>query len=198
MHSSTRAHAHIGVHMLVGAASSSAAGCITNPIDVIKTEMQLASSKALPAGEHAPGMWRTLRMRVSQQGVFSLWAGVPAMILRSFFYAGVRLGAYQPIKELISTREGSSSIGQKLLAGILSGGTGAAAANPIEVVKTRLQAEPSRYKSTAEAFVLLARKEGVAGLTCGLVPHVLRGAVVTASQVGIYDEVKQRLAQHTR
>ena len=31
----------------------------------------------------------------------------------------------------------------------------------------------------------------------GLVPHVLRGAAVTASQVGCYDEVKQRLAART-
>eukprot|EP00747_Dinoflagellata_sp_TGD_P134419 gnl/TRDRNA2_/TRDRNA2_175316_c3_seq4.p1 gnl/TRDRNA2_/TRDRNA2_175316_c3~~gnl/TRDRNA2_/TRDRNA2_175316_c3_seq4.p1 ORF type:complete len:145 (-),score=15.66 gnl/TRDRNA2_/TRDRNA2_175316_c3_seq4:504-938(-) len=121
----------LGINILVGAASSSVAGCITNPIDVVKTEMQMSRGSL--------GMLGTLRARVSTRGVSSLWAGVPAMILRSFFYAGIRLGTYDPIKEALGAKE-KPTMWRKVLAGTISGSLGAAAANPVEVVKTRMQA----------------------------------------------------------
>lgn len=172
--------------VLVGAASSSIAGVFTNPIDVVKTEMQVASTKLGPLG--------TLRSRVGRLGVVSLWWGVPAMFVRSLFYAGIRLGTYEPIKHTLATPD-RPSVWSKVLAGVLSGSLGAAVANPVEVIKTRLQA--GHFSSTAVAFVTVARHEGAAAFGAGLLPHVLRGAAVTASQIGCYDEVKQQLKRST-
>lgn len=172
--------------VLVGAASSSFAGLFTNPIDVVKTEMQVASTTL--------GLLGTLRSRVARLGVVSLWWGVPAMFIRSLFYAGIRLGTYEPIKHTLATPD-RPSVWSKVLAGVLSGSLGAAAANPVEVIKTRLQA--GQFSSTAVAFVTVARQEGATAFGAGLVPHVLRGAAVTASQIGCYDEVKQQLRRST-
>mmetsp|Transcript_28052 Transcript_28052/g.37943 ORF Transcript_28052/g.37943 Transcript_28052/m.37943 type:complete len:301 (+) Transcript_28052:211-1113(+) len=184
---------HLGFSICVGAASSSVAGCITNPIDVVKTEMQMAKRKTV--GGPPLGMMGTLQVRISSRGVLSLWAGVPAMILRSFFYAGIRLGSYDPIKDALGARE-KPTVWRKVLAGTISGSLGAAAANPVEVVKTRMQADPGRYRSTASAFMKMASMEGLASFSKGLFPHILRGAAVTASQIGIYDDTKQRLKQY--
>jgi len=188
-HGTTPAAA-LGLNIAVGAASSSAAGCVTNPIDVVKVEMQLSRK----TGSAALGLAGTVRARIARQGVLSLWAGVPAMIMRSFFYAGVRLGTYAPLKEQLVRSSERPSLWSKLAAGTLSGALGAAVANPIEVVKTRMQAEPGRYRSTAAAFAAMAA-HGPADLAQGLVPHVARGAVVTASQLGCYDQVKETLRQ---
>lgn len=184
----------LGVNVLVGAASSSVAGCITNPIDVVKTEMQISRKGSM--GVKPLGMYGTLCARLSNRGVLSLWAGVPAMILRSFFYAGIRLGTYDPIKEQLGCKE-NPTMGRKILAGTISGSLGATAANPVEVVKTRMQAEPMRYQSTFMAFYRMVAEEGFSSFSKGLVPHVLRGAAVTASQIGIYDDTKHRLVQYT-
>jgi hypothetical protein len=179
----------LALNIAVGAASSSAAGCITNPIDVIKTEMQL-SVRSTVVG--------TIRERVSRLGVLSLWSGISAMVMRSLFYAGIRLGAYGPIKQALSARDQrqKTAFWHKGAAGTLSGALGAAAANPVEICKTRMQADPVRYSSALSTLSQLTRNEGLAGLAHGLGPHVLRGAAVTASQVGVYDEVKQRLVLH--
>lgn len=179
---------------MVAAVSSSAAGCITNPIDVIKTEMQLAG-RAVGKSSPVPGIFGTLKTRVASRGVVSLWAGVPVMMVKSLFYAGIRVGAYEPIRDALGGKE-KPSMFNKLMAGTLSGTVAAAAANPVEVIRTRLMAEPSRYRSTRHAVVSLARDEGLGGLSKGLVPHMLRGAAVTASQLAFYDESKHRLKAH--
>eukprot|EP00929_Paragymnodinium_shiwhaense_P119731 TRINITY_DN91631_c0_g1_i1.p1 TRINITY_DN91631_c0_g1~~TRINITY_DN91631_c0_g1_i1.p1 ORF type:complete len:321 (-),score=12.97 TRINITY_DN91631_c0_g1_i1:249-1136(-) len=181
----------LGTSIAVGAVSSSVAGCITNPIDVVKTEMQVATRRSTGS------MFLTLQSRVAQKGFLSLWAGVPAMMLRSCFYAGIRLGTYEPIKQVLGARGEASSMWQKILAGTLSGSIGAAAANPVEVVKTRMQADPLRYNSMVSAFTTMLRKEGLASFSKGLLPHMLRGAAVTSSQIGIYDDAKHRLMNHT-
>lgn len=184
----------LGINIFVGAGSSSVAGCITNPIDVVKTEMQIAGKRA--AGPSSLGMFSTLQKRISQRGILSLWAGVPAMVLRSFFYAGIRLGTYDPIKDALGARD-NPTLWRKILAGTISGSLGAAAANPVEVVKTRMQADPRRYRSIAAAFVKMTSTEGLESFSKGLAPHIFRGAAVTASQIGIYDETKHSLKQYS-
>ena len=53
-----------------------------------------------------------------------------------------------------------------------------------------MQADGARYASTFGAFRSLAVSEGISGLFAGVVPHVLRGGVITSSQVACYDIVK--------
>ena len=163
--------AELATNIAVGAASSSAAGLVTNPVDVVKTEMQLARA----SGGLSLGLLGTLRSRVERLGVGSLWSGVPAMVMRSFFYAGIRLGTYEPIKHTLASRE-RPSVWSKVVAGVLSGSLGAAVANPVEVVKTRMQAG-GRYGSTAEAFVAVARTEGAVGFGCQGALHLCENAL---------------------
>merc|ERR1712039_233974 len=59
-----------------------------------------------------------------------------------------------------------------------------------------MQANPGRYSSIGAALVSLTREEGIRGFSQGLVPHIMRGATVTASQLAVYDETKQRLINH--
>lgn len=192
----------VGSNVLVAAVSSSVAGMCTNPIDVIKTEMQM--SKASQGDKRPLGMYGTLQARVATRGVLSLWAGIPPMIMRSLFYTGVRLGTYDPVKAALGAKE-KPTLWRKILAGIISGSLGAAAANPVEVVKTRIQADPTRYSSTPAAFSNIISTEGLFGslspfggsFAQGLVPHILRGAAVTSSQVAIYDDTKHRLKGYT-
>ena len=59
----------------------------------------------------------------------------------------------------------------RILAGITTGGMAVMVAQPTDVVKVRMQAQPrggpQRYKGAIHAYRTIARKEGVAGLWKG-------------------------------
>ena len=58
----------------------------------------------------------------------------------------------------------------KLLAGSISGGVAAAATNPTELVKTRLQTKGNTHKGSLAVIRDIVSTEGVAGLWRGAVP----------------------------
>lgn len=60
-----------------------------------------------------------------------------------------------------------------------------------------MQADGARYGSTLAAFRSVASNEGMQGLFAGVVPHVMRGAVITSSQVACYDIVKTEVQMQT-
>jgi solute carrier family 25 uncoupling protein 8/9 len=64
--------------------------------------------------------------------------------------------------------------------------------NPIDVVRIRMQG-PSPYKSTASAFIEIARRDGVAGLWRGWGVCMTRAATLSGSQLATYDTVKKKL-----
>ena len=48
---------------------------------------------------------------VQQEGMMSLWAGLPPALARGFIYGGLRLGLYGPTKALLSTPPSPSAAG---------------------------------------------------------------------------------------
>ena len=122
-------------------------------------------------------------------------------------------------------REGannSSALLRRVGAGSLSGGFAAAVANPLDLVKTRLQAGgrlavdavragsagagSSAAAAAAEgaapggALAVLrgiVRTQGVGGLWRGTGPSIVRSATLTAAQCATYDEAKRFITSHT-
>ena len=101
---------------------------------------------------------------VRNEGVLALYSGLGPAVLRGLTYggapaccasaqalpayfqpfflrscqtrtAGVRLGAYSPVKALLSRGDESSSLLRNLTAGCISGAVAAAATNPLDLVK---------------------------------------------------------------
>ena len=70
--------------------------------------------------------------------IFSLLAS----ILRDASYSAIRIGAYEPFKELLGADNPyNTPLWKKITAGIISGVIGSVVANPADLVKIRLQAE---------------------------------------------------------
>jgi hypothetical protein len=89
---------------------------------------------------------------------------------------------------------GQSPIWKKFLAGATTGAVGSGLANPIDLVKVRQQASVSA--APMHTFMMLSdiwRTEGIAGLCRGIVPTMQRGGLLTATQLGTYDHIKQYL-----
>eukprot|EP00795_Rhopilema_esculentum_P009542 gene9542-17288_t len=185
--------------------SCMSAGIVTNPIDVIKVRLQLdnelSASKSIFADRKYRGFFQGGIRIVQEEGVRGLYKGVYASALREGVYSTIRLGLYEPFKELFGEKDRSKTpLYKKIMSGALSGSIGSAIANPTDLVKIRLQAEGKlepgqtpRYKSTFDAFAQISRKEGVRGLWRGVGPTVQRAAIITASQIPSYDHTKHAL-----
>lgn len=73
-----------------------------------------------------------------------IWYSIGASILREASYSTIRLGAYEPFKELLGAHNPAKTpLWKKIAAGASSGAIGSAVASPTDLVKIRLQAEGS-------------------------------------------------------
>jgi hypothetical protein len=186
---------------LFGGISAQVAAVFTNPIDVVKIRLQLQGrgAKAAAAGSTTQsantGLIAMFFKLAREEGVTSLWKGITPSLLRECTYSSFRLGAYEPIRNLIVSEDeqlsGSSPIWKKFAAGATTGAIGSALANPIDLVKVRQQADIAN--ALPNTFVMLRtiwHTEGMKGLLRGVVPTMQRGALLTATQLGTYDQVK--------
>ena len=126
----------------------------------------------------------------------------PAGIHRQILFGGLRIGLYEPIKNLYvgKDHEGDVPLHLKIAAGLTTGGLGIAVASPTDLVKVRMQAEgklpagvPRKYPSAMAAYGIIAKQEGVAALWTGLTPNVARNSVINAAELASYDQVKSSL-----
>jgi hypothetical protein len=134
----------------------------------------------------------------SEEGIQSLGLGLRATLLRECIYSTIRMGAYEPILNCLNYQHHEyPSPGLKYLASLISGGIGAAIANPTDLIKVKLQAarpsKPLPYRTTFEGFRYISQKNGVFGLWKGSLPTIARAAVVTSSVMGSYDSIKNNL-----
>ena len=60
--------------------------------------------------------------------------------MREASYTSLRLGLYDPCKELTGANEKGAGFGRKFLAGALAGGIGSIVGNTFDVLKTRMMA----------------------------------------------------------
>ena len=132
----------------------------------------------------------------------------------------MRLGSYKPIKAALGGTKENSNIFRNIAAGSLSGGMAALASNPIDLLKTRMQAKDNPHRSSMAIIRHVVATDGIQGLWRGAVPAVVRrkcpcwnleicsqclslflaqarASVLTASQCATYDEAKQAWMQIT-
>lgn len=70
-----------------------AATCFVQPLDLIKTRLQLGQYQTTPAA---------VRGIIASEGVFALYKGLSAGLLRQATYTTTRLGVYTTLMEMFS------------------------------------------------------------------------------------------------
>eukprot|EP01112_Ceratiomyxa_fruticulosa_P009911 TRINITY_DN2601_c0_g1_i4.p1 TRINITY_DN2601_c0_g1~~TRINITY_DN2601_c0_g1_i4.p1 ORF type:complete len:304 (+),score=44.77 TRINITY_DN2601_c0_g1_i4:366-1277(+) len=182
-----------------GGISCMTAACVTNPIDVIKTRLQIQGE--LAKKNHTEirykGFLRGGYQIILDEGVRGLYKGLLPSILREGSYSTLRMGGYDLMKDYLgATDPKHTPLWKKIVAGGVSGAIGAAIANPTDLVKVRMQAQgvPGKvsynYPSTFSAFRIIYQTEGLRGLYVGMWPTTYRAAILTASQLASYDHIK--------
>ena len=87
--------------------------------------------------------------------------------------AGVRLGCYRPLKELLGATKENNSMVRNIAAGSLSGALAAWASNPIDLIKTRLQSKDNPQRTSGAVVKHILKEEGLRGLWRGTVPSTV-------------------------
>eukprot|EP00741_Cyanophora_paradoxa_P017403 tig00020964_g16812.t1 len=126
----------------------------TNPFDVAKTRMQL-QGELMRAGEGRKfaNVFDCLIKTAKYEGFAGLQKGLGSMLVREALINSLRLGTFEPILHRIHDRDlGPAPIFKKLIAGGIAGALGSFAANPVELVKTRLQSRASSNIAVGNQF----------------------------------------------
>jgi solute carrier family 25 uncoupling protein 8/9 len=182
--------------MLISGASANVAELFTLPLDTVKVRMQVQGELGAVRTYRNP--FHCAQMIASTEGVTKLWTGLAPGLMRQTTMAPLRIGLYQPIRDLfVDKKTNTCTLANKISAGIVSGLIGILVANPFDLVKTRLQAEgklapgvPRRYDGIVDAFKKIGSQQGFFGFYQGLGPNILRNCTINAAELASYDHIK--------
>lgn len=170
--------------------SNAISAAATNPVDVLKVRMQMAGEGV---SAQRMGIRQSAKKMFADEGTRGFYRGITPSLLREMFYSGIRMGLYEPTKQAIGGT-GSTSLAIKVLAGAITGATGSIIANPLDLIKVRMQSATGThtpYSSVLGAMREISREGGsVWSLWRGAGPTVQRASLLTASQVPTYDHMK--------
>lgn len=167
---------------------------VTHPLDLAKVRLQTASKP----GQSLISMVHEI---ITKEGFFKIYSGLTASLLRQATYSTTRFGIYEFLKELyIENYNGHPSTAILLPMSMVAGGIGGLIGNPSDVVNIRMQNDSSlpieqrrNYRNAFHGLYRIIREENVSSLFRGLGPNLIRGVLMTASQVVTYDFAKELL-----
>lgn len=171
-----------------------AACLVTHPLDLAKVRLQTASGTK-------NGLVSMAIQIVKTEGITKLYSGLTASLLRQATYSTVRFGIYELLKEAYQESYKSMPTTSTLLPmSMVSGALGGLVGNPSDVVNIRMQNDSSlpvnqrrNYRNAIDGLFKITTHEGVTSLFRGLTPNLVRGVLMTASQVVTYDIAKNFL-----
>ncbi|XP_041129080.1 solute carrier family 25 member 34-like [Polyodon spathula] len=182
----------------LGAAACCGACVFTNPLEVVKTRLQLQGELRVRGSyqRHYHGVLQALWAVSRADGLRGLQKGLSVGLLYQGVMNGVRLGFYSYSEASGFTR----APGGSLLAGAAAGALGAFVASPAYLVKTQLQAQTvaaiavghqHNHLGVSSAFVSIYRAQGIVGLWRGVNGAVPRVMVGSAVQLATFSSAKE-------
>jgi solute carrier family 25 oxoglutarate transporter 11 len=178
-----------------GGSAGMAATLFVQPLDLVKNRMQLAATQ-----QERASSFQVLRKIIVNEGVFALYTGLSAGLLRQATYTTTRLGVYSWLFETFSDENKAPNFLTKAALGMAAGMCGAFVGTPAEVSLIRMTAdgrlpaaERRNYKNVFEALTRIIREEGILTLWRGAIPTMGRAMVVNAAQLATYSQAKQIL-----
>lgn len=196
---------------IAGAIAACGAVTFTNPIELIKTRMQLQgelakADKSIPKVYKNP--FQAFGLIYKNEGIRGLQKGLVAGYFYQIGLNGCRFGFYEPGRYHLTNLLNPDSIvngvvpqllGINVTAGAISGTMGAIVANPLFLVKTRMQSysamanagdiavgQQTHYKSPFDGLSKIFKAEGVKGLFRGVDAAILRTGAGSSTQLPAY------------
>ncbi|XP_059641756.1 mitochondrial arginine transporter BAC2 [Cornus florida] len=169
---------------------------ILSPIELVKIRLQLQSKnhrRPQEADCHR-GPVSVARSIVRTEGLRGIFRGLTITMLRDAPAHGLYFWSYERMREKFHPgcrKTGQESVDTMLIAGGLAGVASWVCCYPLDVVKTRLQAQsessPSKYTGIVDCFHRSVKTEGYSVLWRGLGTAVARAFVVNGAIFTAYE-----------
>ncbi|NXN97053.1 S2534 protein, partial [Rhinopomastus cyanomelas] len=189
--------------LVLGAAGGCMACVLTNPLEVVKTRLQLQGELRAPGSHPRPyrGVLRAVGAVCRHDGLRGLQQGLAAGLL----YQGLMNGGRFYCFSAAEAQGWGRYPGGTVAAGAVAGAVGAVVGSPAYLVKTHLQAQTKsavavghqhNHENITSAFKNIYKQHGVAGLWRGVTGAVPRVAVGSAAQLATFTSAKDWVCQH--
>ncbi|XP_033217960.1 calcium-binding mitochondrial carrier protein Aralar1 isoform X2 [Belonocnema kinseyi] len=179
----------ISGEILSGACAGASQVVFTNPLEIVKIRLQVA-------GEIAGGQKVRAWAVVKELGLFGLYKGARACLLRDVPFSAIYFPMYAHTKSRMADEGGYNTPLSCLLSGAIAGVPAAALVTPADVIKTRLQVVAREGQTTYNGLADCARKvyreEGARAFWKGATARVFRSSPQFGVTLFTY-EILQRL-----
>ncbi|XP_060710464.1 solute carrier family 25 member 35 isoform X2 [Hemiscyllium ocellatum] len=182
------------MEFLMAGVAACGACVFTNPLEVVKTRMQL-QGELRPRGSyprHYRNVFHATYTICRADGWPALQRGLLPALLYQFCMNGIRLGTYSVIEDAgyTSTQDGRISGTRCTLSGALAGVAGAFLSSPIYLVKTHLQTQSTSTIAVGHQYKHEVFQPGswLVSLTAGMVSSIFVVLAMTP-----FDVVSTRL-----
>jgi solute carrier family 25 protein 33/36 len=184
--------------LLSGGVAGTIAACLTNPLEVIKAQLQ-SSNTVVGEMAKAHGHPVTVAQRILKtEGPAGFFRGLPPTLIGIIPARSAYFYAYQQSKKALGPYLPEGSPGNALISGICAGICGNTLTNPIWMVRTRMQlladasAGQRAYTGYRDAISTIFKEEGIAGFYKGMSASYW-GCTEGALQFIVYEQLKSRL-----
>lgn len=190
-------------NFIFGSISGMCATSVTQPVDFTKVQIQVLSEQGKRGKDLNP--LRIVRKIIKEQGsIRPLYKGLDSALLRQLVYCGIRFGLFYEIKDIIKHTKGrEANFVENAIASLVSGGVGAYAGNPFDLILIRMQSDRNlpenqrrHYKGVFDAMFRIVKEEGVLTLWRGSLPTVVRAMAMNFGMMTSFEEAKKLVAKH--
>ncbi|XP_055697789.1 solute carrier family 25 member 35-like [Phlebotomus papatasi] len=194
---------------LLGGIASMGATVFTNPLEVIKTRIQLQGELAARGTYVEPyrGIFQSLITVAKHDGITGLQKGLVPALNFQFVLNAFRLGIYNRAVEAgwTKSRGGKESFGRNLFWGATGGLAGAVLSSPFFMIKTHLQSQAVKaiavghqhsHTGMSHAFKEIYRAHGFSGLYRGVLATIPRAILGSGGQLATFGVTKDMIKRH--
>ncbi|XP_063232910.1 solute carrier family 25 member 35-like isoform X2 [Bacillus rossius redtenbacheri] len=198
------------MEFVTGGAASLGATVFTNPLEVVKTRLQLQGELRARGmyAVHYRGFFHAFYAVAKADGLLALQKGLVPGLWFQLALNGTRLGMYQVAdnKGLTRNEAGRVSVPKSALTGAVAGCFGAFVGSPFYLVKTHLQARAAgavavgfqhRHANMVQGLREIYGQHSVLGLWRGAVAAMYRVSVGSTVQLAVLSFSKQWLEGYT-
>uniref|UniRef100_A0A1A9ZLF6 Mitochondrial 2-oxodicarboxylate carrier n=1 Tax=Glossina pallidipes TaxID=7398 RepID=A0A1A9ZLF6_GLOPL len=163
--------------------------CIMQPLDVVKTRMQLGGG-----GHHYKGVFDCFAKMSRQEGFFAFWKGILPPIIAETPKRAIKFVCFEQTKPLFMFGAAAPTPLTFSLAGLTAGLIESIAVNPFEVVKVTQQADKTKMKEAQSTWTVtrqIVQKDGfgLRGLNKGITATMGRNGLFNMVYFGFYHSV---------
>lgn len=172
-----------GVTVLAAGGASVVSAVVETPFAVMRERRRL--------GVAAGGLLRGV-------GVRGLWKGAWAGLVRDLPFEVMEFGLYEFLKgRWAKVRGRKLGAGELVMVGMLTGAAAGGVIAPIDLVATRVLAQPGRYGGVWRGLRAVVREEGGVGLFKGIGLKVGKEAAGSGLFFAVYDSMRTILGERS-